>query len=109
MLFKGTLIGDVVELSFPAPTPVAKKLVLYATKSYDFGILRFSINGQVAGAEVDLYAAAPTPSGPIKLGVFVPADGAYILRAEVVGKNPNSKGALFALDCVSLSTAEKND
>ena len=109
LLFKEAKIGDVVELRFPAQGTVAKKLVLYATKSYDFGIIEFTIKGKVAGAKVDLYAAAPTPSGPIELGVFAPSDGAYILRAEVVGRNPNSKGTLFGLDCVSLSTAEQKD
>ena len=104
LFFKGTQVGDAVEMSFPARSPVSEKLILLATKSHDYGILRFKINGQVAGSEVDLYANAPIPSGPIELGTFAPVDGAYILCAEVVGKNSKSKGAFFGLDYVSLNT-----
>ena len=95
-----------MELRIPASGPSAQKLVLHATKSRDFGILRFMVNGKLAGAAVDLYAERPTPSGPIELGVFTPVDGAIILRAEVVGKNPKSKGTLFGIDCVTLNSAE---
>ena len=62
--------------------------MLYATRSFDYGILRFTVNGQPAGADVDFYAAKPVASGAIELGTFEPVDRVYILRAEVVGKNP---------------------
>ena len=72
----------------------------------DYGILRFSVNGQPAGGDADLYAAKPIPSGPIELGMFEPTDGGYRLRAEVVGKNPKSKGVYFGLDCVVADSEE---
>ena len=100
ILFKGALVGDILELQIRAQRPVAEKLVLHATKSFDFGILRFTVNGKSAGPDVDLYASKPTSSGPIELGVFDPVDSAYVLRVEVVGRNPKSKGTLFGLDCV---------
>ena len=106
LFFKGTQVGDAVKLSFSAQSPVAEKLVLHATKSYDLGMLRLMVNGKPAGKDIDLYASKPIPSGPIELGTFTPVDGAYILRAEVVGKNPWSKGHFFGLDCVTLSTAK---
>ena len=45
------------------------------------------------------------PSGPLELGVFEPRDGAFTLRAEVIGANPNAKGIkhLLGLDCIVLS------
>jgi hypothetical protein len=106
VLFRAAQVGDTVELRIPASVPLAQKLVLYATKSRDFGILKFTVNGQPAGENVDLYAGVPVPSGPIVLGTFTPVDGAYLLRVDVTGKNPQSKGTLFGLDCVTLSAAE---
>ena len=43
-------------------------------------------------------------SGP--MGAFDPVDSAYVLRVEVVGKNPKSKGTFFGLDCVMFAEAE---
>ncbi|WP_372721823.1 DUF2961 domain-containing protein, partial [Novipirellula sp.] len=103
-LFKGALLGDAVELSIPAASDGAEKLTLYATKSRDFGILRFSVNGKPAGVEVDLYAAKPIPTGGIELGDFEPVDSAYVVRVDVVGKNPQSQGTFFGLDCITLSS-----
>ncbi|WP_442511829.1 glycoside hydrolase family 172 protein [Novipirellula sp. SH528] len=103
VLFKDAQVGDVVELRIPASSPAAQKLVLHATKSYDFGILRLSINGKPVAADVDLYAAKPVPSERIELGICDPANGVYVLRVELVGKNPQSKGAFFGLDCVTFT------
>ncbi len=106
LLFRGVEVGDVVELRIPASSPVAERILLHATKSSAFGILRFSVNGQPAGEEIDFYAKEHTPTGAIDLGTFDPVDGAYVLRIEVVGKNPSSFKTLFALDCVVLKEAK---
>ncbi|WP_442506771.1 DUF2961 domain-containing protein [Novipirellula sp. SH528] len=101
-------IGDFVELQIPAHGGDATKWVLHATKSHDYGIVRFTVNGKAAGEDVDLYAEKPVPSGPIKLGVFAPVDGLYVLRAEVVGKNSTSNGVFFGLDCVVVDAEAQN-
>ncbi|MEI6890800.1 MAG: glycoside hydrolase family 172 protein [Pontiella sp.] len=101
VLFKGLGVGAVVEFRIPASSPVAEKLVLYATQSRDFGILRFSVNGRLVGEDVDFYAAKPIAIPPIVLGVFEPVDGGYTLRVEVVGKNQKSRGMFFGLDCIT--------
>lgn len=106
MLFKGAREGDVVELRFPSKNKASEKLVLHATKSRDFGILRFSVNGKPIGQDVDLYASKPTSSGPIELGTFDSIDGGYVLRVEVVGRNSKSTGFLFGLDCVVIGGTE---
>lgn len=106
LLFKGTGKGDVIEFKIGAENPVAKKLTLHATKSYDFGVLRFSVNGERAGEDVDLYSAKPVDSGSIELGAFDPVDGEFVLRVEVVGKNEKSKGTLFGLDCIAMKAQE---
>lgn len=103
LFVRGRRAGDFVELRFPAKEKC--KLTLYATKSWDYGILRFSVNGQRAGADYDAWAEKPAASGPITLGVFEPKDGGFVLRVEVVGANPKSKNSqsFFGLDAVTVT------
>jgi hypothetical protein len=100
---RGKRVGDFVELRIPATEK--RKLTLYATKSWDYGILRFAVNGQPAGKDYDAWAEKPVASGPIELGVFEPKDGAFLFRVEVVGANPKSKNSksFFGLDAVTLT------
>ena len=74
-------------------------------RSWDYGILRFSVNGQAAGKDYDAFSASSVLSGPIELGTFKPKDGRFILRVEVVGANPAARGnkAYFGLDAVTLT------
>ena len=101
-------VGDFVELDIPATDDRPRKVTLYGTKSYDYGILRFRVNGNSAGSDFDAYHAVPVASGPIELGRFAPDAGKIRLRVEVVGSNPQSKGAkyFFGLDAVKLSPPE---
>ncbi len=96
--------GDFIELEIPVPDSQPRKVILYGTRSYDYGILRFKIDGQPAGPDYDAYAATPAASGPIPLGVFTPKDGKLIFRTEIVGANAMARGGgtLFGLDCVVL-------
>lgn len=106
ILFRGAEVGDSVELRIPAASPALQQLALHGTKSADFGIIQVTVNGEAAGSAVDLYASRPMPSGAIELGTFAPVDGAFVVRVEAVGKNPESRGALFGIDCVSLAEVE---
>lgn len=105
LFVRGNKPGDFVELAIPAGGPGAKKITLYATKSWDYGILRCSINGQQAGKDFDSYSAPVVLSGPIELGTFEPKDNQFILRVEVVGANKDSKNSksFFGLDAVTLT------
>ncbi|MCM2370402.1 glycoside hydrolase family 172 protein [Aporhodopirellula aestuarii] len=103
VLVKGTQLGDVIEWAIPAQSPGAEKLVLHATKSYDFATLRFTVNGIAIEPAIDLFSEKPTPTGAIELGEFSSIDGAYTLQVEVVGKNRESSGFRFGIDCVSVT------
>jgi hypothetical protein len=104
LLVRGAKAGDFVELRFPAPVKGPRKLVLYAAKSFDYGILRFTVNGRPAVKEFDGYSAEIVPGGPFDLGVFEPKDGVCTLRAEAAGSNPASRPPryYFGLDCVVI-------
>lgn len=101
-------IGDFVEYKIPGAARA--KVKLYATKSWDYGIVRLSVNGQ-KGAEVDLCSGVREvkSSGPIDLGEFEPVDGNFTIRAEVVGVSEKSvpPRTYFGLDCVVLEPVKK--
>jgi hypothetical protein len=96
--------GDYVELEIPASDANARQIVLHATQAPDFGILKFTVNGQPSATTLDGYATSVQPVAPLRLGSFKPENGKFILRAEVTGANPLAAGAkfFFGLDCVIL-------
>ncbi len=96
-------VGDFVEIRLPVAHPGRQHVWLYATKSYDYGISQFSINGRIA-KEVDLWTPIPSAFGPIDLGVFDLAGKGAMLRVEITGTNPKSTGPRFysGLDCAVL-------
>lgn len=103
LLIKNAAKGDVLEFEILSENPVAEEIVIFGTKSNDFAILKFSVNGKPAGKPVDFYSSKVKSSGPIVLGKFEAVDAKHILRIEVVGKHPESKAMAFGLDCITLS------
>jgi len=104
---KGRQAGDFIELSLPAPAG-KYKLTAYLTKSWDYGVVKLSVNGQPTGVALDLYSEKVLPTGPVPLGEWSPVDGRITLRIEVVGKNPASKGSgsFVGLDGVVVEPGE---
>jgi hypothetical protein len=97
--------GDFIEVLMADKVDGPRKVTLYATKSYDYGMLALSINGKRVEKDFDGYAPQPALSGPVELGVFEPRDGHIVLRVEVVGTNTASKAPhyYFGLDALVLS------
>jgi len=83
-------------------------LNLYLTKSFDFGEVQISVNGDVMKKRTDLYAAQPMVE-KVSLGTSVPQDGAYLIRLTLIGKNPASKGSgtMFGIDAMTLTPEVK--
>jgi hypothetical protein len=104
LFVRANKVGDYLELSIPDKATGKRKVTLYGTKAPDYGILKFSINGQPAGPAYDAYHPVAIASGPIELGTFEPKDGKLLLRVEVVGTNRAAIGSryFFGLDCVTL-------
>ena len=121
--------GDFVAVEIPVPHPGRWTVQLHATRSWDYGIVRFALfdlgaptthtneRGPLAPpVEINLFSGAhggdanrAVPSGPIDLGT-VRISGPLLLRAEVTGHDPASRGngSYFGLDCVIL-TPEANE
>lgn len=104
LFVQATKPGDFVELLLAEGVTGSRKIVVYGTESYDYGILRFSVNGRAVEKEFDGYSAQSALSGRIELGTFDSNDGRFVLRVEVVGANPESRGPkhYFGLDCAVL-------
>ncbi len=100
-------VGDYVEFTIPAAKPAA--VAVYATRSWDYATVRFTVNGKKAGEDLDLCSGVREvkATGRIALGTFEPLNGALTLRAEVVGASAKSEkpGTYFGLDCVVLEPA----
>jgi hypothetical protein len=107
-------LGAVIELAVPVDAAAANdpvRVILYATRSWDYGIVQFSVNGMECGGPFDLLssqAGKVETTGPIDLGVHLPHRGRLVLRAELVGSNERSAapGTFFGLDCVRLERAD---
>ena len=102
-------IGDYIELRVPVPEPGRRRIVVWPTRSWDYGQIAFSVDGARAGEPVDSFNAEdPQVVGqaqPVELGEFdLSADG-FTLRVEVVGSHPDSRPPhhYFGLDCITLA------
>ena len=107
---RGKQIGDFVEMKIPAPDEARRHVIVHATRSWDYAIVRFSVNGLPAGEGVDLFSGDRKvhATGPIDLGQFAPKDGMFVVRAEIIGANEKASNpkTYFGIDCFVLGPAD---
>jgi len=105
---QGQKVGDFVELRVPAEGSGPWKVEVFATKSWDYGIVLFSIDGEPTEVTPDLYHPEVIATGSLDLGLHEAQEGALILRCEVIDGNPESRGSrsFFGLDCVRLTPVD---
>lgn len=96
--------GDFIEYTIEGLKEANYKLVLYATKASDYGILTFEVNGKPTNVSFDGYSQNVSRSKPIILGTVTPQSEKIKLKVIIKGSNPQSKGAkyLVGLDCVQV-------
>lgn len=99
----GAQPGSRLELALPVKEAGRYKLVAACTKAVDYGILRFSLDGDSLGAPVDFFNDGVISTGPFDVGMATLSKGDHRLAIEVVGANPKAvKGYMFGLDYVRL-------
>lgn len=94
-----------VDLELPVEADGAYEVTAYLTKARDYGIVRFSVNGNPIGKEIDCFEVNKVlATGPISLGEVNLKKGGARLRLEVVGTHANSVGLRYmaGLDCIVL-------
>lgn len=100
--------GARLRLAFRVPAAGRYRVVARFLMAPDYGITRLKINGQPAGAPVDLYADGIRVSDERVLGVFELQRGENTLEAEVVGTNPKAiRRFMFGLDYLRLEPVTK--
>ncbi len=79
------------------------------TQSPASGIVQFTLNGEPAGKEVDLFAAETAPLTAVELGEHTLPKGEVNLRIETVGRSPNAPkpGFQFGIERVVLRRVGK--
>jgi hypothetical protein len=90
-----------IEIPFEVKKKEPLRLVLNMTKSYDFGKYQALLNGVPLGGVMDLYSKK-VESEEQPLLDFWPEPGAYTLRLQCAGKNPNSTGYLLGMESLRL-------
>jgi hypothetical protein len=90
-----------IEIPFSVTNKQPFRLVLNATKSYDFGQYQVFLNGAKLGDPVDLYSPKII-NEEVHLLDFWPDPGVYKVRLVCVGKNQASNGYYCGLESVRL-------
>lgn len=93
--------GAWLEVPFQIKQKEPLRLLLNATKSYDFGEYQAYLNGVRIGSAMDFYSPN-IAHAEFHLLDFWPEPGAYTLRLQCVGKNPQSSGHFLGLESVRL-------
>jgi hypothetical protein len=94
--------GDYIEFEFSGFEDHEYSLNLFCTKAADYGNIKFYVNRQENGKQLDCYSQEVEATGAINLGMHKPIDGKFILRIELTGQNALSTGTLFGLDCIRI-------
>jgi hypothetical protein len=90
-----------IEIPFTVTNQQPFRLLVNATKSYDFGRYQAYLNGVKLRDPVDLYSPKVV-NEEVHLLDFWPEAGDYKLRLECVGKNPASVGYYCGVESVRL-------
>ncbi len=102
LFYRPEYIDDAwVEIPFEVEKKEPKRLLLVLTRSYDYGKYQAYLNGVKVGPVLDLYSEEIS-TREYHLLDFWPEPGAYTLRLECVGKNPNSTGFYLGIESVRL-------
>jgi hypothetical protein len=103
-----TRAGEWVDLEVPVAETGRYHVIVYLTKSNDYGIVQFHLHGKKLGKAIDTFNVPSVIStGPIDLGTARLTKGVATLRVEVVGTNPKSDSPhyMWGLDCIVLKPA----
>ncbi len=90
-----------LEMTFEVTKKEPLRLLINATKSYDFGQYQASLNGVKLGDPMDFYSTK-TEHQEFHLLDFWPEPGTYTLRLECTGRNAASQGIWMGIESVRL-------
>lgn len=97
--------GATVDIGLQVPEAGRYVILVRYTTSWDYAIVRASLNGQPLGEPVDLYTKTVELTEPLTLGAVDLPAGHHTLRFEAIDKNPESKGYLMGIDYIVVKRA----
>jgi hypothetical protein len=101
LFWHGRRSGSLLVLQLPSPAEGKYNVVARLATGPGFGTVQPAVDGQAAGAPVDLYAAQMTPL-ELPLGEFHLREGSNLISFAVTGKNTLSKGYDVGIDAFIL-------
>jgi len=101
ILYRPPQAGGWLEIPIEVKRKEPLRLVLNATRSYDFGRYQALLNGVRIGRPMDFHSESVI-SQEFELLDFWPDPGTYTLRLECVGKSAQSGGLLCGIESVRL-------
>lgn len=103
MIWHAEWVGSKMEVLVNAPADGKYKLTGRFTKSSDYGIVQFSLDGKNIGQPFDGYGPGVTITPPIDLGTFDLKAGNHAFGTQMMGYNPKAyKSLIFGLDSLKL-------
>ncbi len=94
--------GGKVDIGLYVPRGGKYRVVVRLTTSWDYAVVRVSLDGKPLGKPIDCYTPEVRQTPEIDLGVVELNAGEHVLRLEAVGKNAKSIGYSMGLDWVAL-------
>ena len=97
-----------LEIPFEVKETGVYSFMIVATKSWDYGIYEYQVDGKPLGKPVDQYDNVVSFE-EVNLGRKHLSAGRHVLRVENKGKNPASDGYYFGLDAILASPDSSTD
>ncbi len=96
-------MGDRLTTTFSVRRTGVYRFFIAPTRSWDYGIHQYEIDGEEIGTPIDTYAKTIVVRAPVELGEVMLEAGAHQLAVEIVGTSaPNPNRFYFGLDFIAL-------
>ncbi|MEP0842716.1 MAG: DUF2961 domain-containing protein [Phycisphaerae bacterium] len=107
LFVRSAAVGDWIELPLPdSPEPRAGRLSLRLVTSWDYAIVKISLNGRPLGEPVDAFSPK-TAARTIDLGAVEFKPSGNRLRLEAIGRNPASSGMAMGIDALRIDRPDE--
>ena len=105
---KATAEGQGIDVAVPVAEAGSYRVKVYLTKSWDYGVLQLSIDGEPLGDPVDTWSPHVVLAPEVDLGVHDLA-GEFTLGVRLVGTNPESRAPhyYFGIDGIVLEPIDE--
>jgi hypothetical protein len=92
--------GAYVTLGVPLGKAGRYRVTVVYSKSFDYAKVQAYVNDRAVGDVTDTYSAKFAPDYAVELGTFDFEAGQVPMKFEVVGRNDDSPGYFFGIDCI---------